>query len=48
LGVGPGKIGCTSEAKVQRTVEMYRQALDIAQPVPAAQAFTNEFMEWCR
>ena len=46
--VGPGKIGCIAEAKVQRTVEMFRQALDIPEPVPAPQVFTNEFMEWCR
>ncbi len=46
--VGPEKIGCATEAKVQRTVEIYRQALDITQPVPAAQVFTNEMMEWCR
>ena len=46
--IGAEKSGCAVEAKVQRTVDMYRQALDIAQPVPAAQVFTNEFMEWCR
>ena len=46
--IGAEKSGCAVEAKVQRTVDMYRQALDIAQAVPAAQVFTNEFMEWCR
>lgn len=42
------KTGCALETKVQRTVEIFRQAMGVTEPVSAAQVFTNEFMEWCR
>ncbi|HEY7678265.1 MAG TPA: ABC transporter substrate-binding protein [Candidatus Methylomirabilis sp.] len=45
---GPGRIGCADGKKLQRSVDIFRQALGIGTPVPADQAFTNEFMEWCR
>lgn len=45
---GPGRIGCADAKKLQRSVDLYRQALEIGAPVPPEQTFTNEFMEWCR
>ncbi|MBI2201881.1 MAG: ABC transporter substrate-binding protein [Armatimonadetes bacterium] len=42
------KTGCALETKVQRTAEIFRQAMGVTEPVSAAQVFTNEFMEWCR
>ncbi len=45
---GPGRIGCADAKKLQRSGDIFRQALGIAAPVPADQAFTNDFMEWCR
>lgn len=45
---GSGRMGCAAEKKLQRSVDIYRQALEIGAPVPPEQAFTNEFMAWCR
>ena len=45
---GPARIGCAAEQKLQRSVDLYRQALGIADPVSPGQVFTSEFMEWCR
>jgi NitT/TauT family transport system substrate-binding protein len=46
--LGPGRIGCAAEKRLQRSVDLYREALGIGEPMPPEQAFTNEFMEWCR
>jgi NitT/TauT family transport system substrate-binding protein len=40
-------IGCASMEKAQESIDVFREALGMEEPVSAEELFTNEYMTWC-
>jgi len=40
--------GCADMRRMQQSVDIYREAFEISEPMAASSVFTNEFMSWCK
>jgi len=44
---GNTPLGCASMPRLQKSVDIYREAFAFANPIAAKDLFTNEYMAWC-
>jgi NitT/TauT family transport system substrate-binding protein len=40
--------GCADLRRMQQSVDTYREAFEITEPMTAGSVFTNDFMSWCK